>query len=404
MAVASGRTALDEAEAKRLFATYGIAVPAGELVHSEAAAADAARRLGGRLAMKAVGSAIHHKTEGGLVVLDIAGPEAAVDTYRTLVARAAGQSDGILVEQMVPSNRELMVGMKRDPMFGPVVAFGLGGVLTEVLADVALALAPVDDREAEQLPDLIRGKRLLGSFRGYPPVDRACLAGIIQAIGQIALDFPEIAEIDVNPLLVIDGDRPVAADALVVFNGSVSTPAPAGGFRPQLDAVLAPRSVAIIGASDDVSKWGGSVLRNILDGRYTGAVYPVNPKGGVYFGQQVYASLDDLPEAPDLALLAVGSQHIKAMLEACGRRGVRAAVAIAAGFSETGEQGALMEREIADAATQVASDAHRAELHGARIERMQPPRHGLHRVASGRGEAELRVSVGKHRHPDRQRL
>ena len=117
---------------------------------------------------------------------------------------------------MVSGNRELMVGMKRDPVFGPVVAFGLGGVLTEALGDVVLALAPVDDQDAAELPGLIKAKQLLGSFRGYPPVDQAALAKIIQAIGQMAVDNPEIAEIDVNPVLV-QGDQPIAADALIIL-------------------------------------------------------------------------------------------------------------------------------------------------------------------------------------------
>jgi len=156
--------------------------------------------------MKAVGGEIHHKTEGGLVVLGVEGAEAVAETYRLLEERAGDALEAVLVEQLVAGNREFMVGMKRDPIFGPVVAFGLGGVLTEALGDVVLGLAPLDDRDAAELPDLIKANRLLGPFRGYPPVDRAELAKILQAIGQIALDHPEIAEIDVNPVLV-EGDR-----------------------------------------------------------------------------------------------------------------------------------------------------------------------------------------------------
>ena len=239
-----------------------------------------------------------------------------------LEQRAGGALEAVLVEQMVAGNRELMVGMKRDPQFGPVVAFGLGGVLTEALGDVALALAPVDDHDAGELPGLIRAKRLLGPFRGYPPVDRAALAKIIQAIGQMALDHPQIAEIDVNPLLM-QGDRPVAADALIILSPEVARIREPRAFEPDLRALLSPESVAVVGASGDVSKWGGSALRNILDGGYTGRIYPVNPKGGIFFGLPAYASIDELPEAPDLALLAVGGHQVATMLEQCGRRGIR---------------------------------------------------------------------------------
>ena len=219
-ALAAGKLALDEWESKTVFAAYGIPVPAGQMVKSQAEAAEAATRLGGTLAMKAVGSDIQHKTELGLVVLGVGGPDAAAEAYRSVAQRAGAALGGVLVEKMIGGNREFMVGMKRDPLFGPVVAFGLGGVLTEALGDVALALAPLDGPDAAELPELIRARRLLGSFRGYPPVDRAALAKVIQAIGQIAVDHPQIAEIDANPLL-IEGDRPVAADALIILSSEV---------------------------------------------------------------------------------------------------------------------------------------------------------------------------------------
>jgi acyl-CoA synthetase (NDP forming) len=352
-ALTAGKTALDEWESKRLFASYGIPVPDGALVASEAEAVQAAARIGGAVVMKGVAAGIHHKTEAGLVVLgiDAADADAVTATYRLLEERARGALEAVLIERMIKSNRELMVGMKRDAAFGPVVAFGLGGVLTEALGDVALGVAPLDDREAGELPDFIRAKRLLGAFRGYPAVDRTALAKVIQAIGQMALDHPEIAEIDVNPLMV-EGDRPVAADALIILSSKPAAQPARSDFVPNLKALVAPRSMAVVGASGDITKWGGSALRSIIDGGYAGTIYPVNPKGGDFFGIQGYTSIEELPEAPDLALLAVGGHQIAPMLEQCGRKGIPAAIAIAAGFSEMGEGGAEAEREIARIATE----------------------------------------------------
>ncbi len=349
-AVVKGRAALDEWESKSLFVAYGIPVPRGALVSSEAEAVEAAAGIGGRVVMKGVASHIHHKTEAGLVVLNVDGPEAVAATYRLLEERAAGALEAVIVEQMVAGNREFMVGLKRDSTFGPVVAFGLGGVLTEALADVALAVAPMSEADAAGLPGLIRANRLLGPFRGYPEVDKTALARIIRAVGQIALDHPRVAEIDVNPLL-IDGGTPVAADALIILSAEVPVARVPRTFKPNLKAVLSPDSVAIVGASEDVIKWGGSALRNILDGGYTGTIYPVNPKAETIFGLKAYPNLQALPKTPDLALLAVGGKQIAPMLEQCAAKGVPAAVAIAAGFSETGEQGAEAEREIARIAT-----------------------------------------------------
>jgi len=349
-ALASGASALDEWQSKRLFSAYDIPVPDGVLVHSEAEAVAAAGRIGGRVVMKGMGAEFHHKTEAGLVVLGVEGAEAVAETYHLLEQRGGQGLEAVLVEQMVSSNRELIVGMKRDPVFGPVVAFGLGGILTEVLGDVVLGVAPLSDREAAELPGLIKAKKMLGSFRGYPPVNTAALAKIIQAVGQMALDHPEIAEIDVNPVLV-QGDQPIAADALIILSTDGAKKKQTSGFTPDFQALLAPRSMALVGASGDVSKWGGSAFKNILDGGYTGALYAVNPKGGEVFGRQAYTSIEELPEAPDLALLAVGGHQVAPMLEQCGRKGIKAAIAIAAGFSETGSSGAEAEREIARIAT-----------------------------------------------------
>jgi acyl-CoA synthetase (NDP forming) len=382
-ALAKGASALDEWQSKQLFAAYGIPVPAGALAMTEAEALAAAEKIGGRLVMKGIGSEIHHKTEAGLVVLGVEGAEEVASTFKLLQQRAGGALEAVLIEQMVSSNRELIVGMKRDRVFGPVVAFGVGGVLTEALGDVALAVAPVSDLEAAELPDLIKAKKLLGSFRGYPPVDRAKLSTIIQAVGQMALDHPNIAEIDVNPVLV-QGDQPIAADALIILSEKAAEELPRSTFQRNFQALLAPKSMALVGASGEVSKWGGSAFKSVLDGGFTGKLYAVNPKGGEVFGQQAYTSVEDLPEAPDLALLAVGGNQVAPMLEACGHRGVKAAIAIAAGFSETGESGAEAEREIARLATEhgitlmgpncMGLISNEVSLHAVGFVRLHPPK------------------------------
>ena len=153
-------------------AHYGVPVPAGGLVASEAAAVETARRLGGKVAMKAVGSQIQHKTEGGLVVLGITGDEAVAETYRLLQERAGTALEAVLVEKMIAGNRELLVGLKRDPVFGPVVAFGLGGVMTEVFKDIALARVPLGrpgrHRTARLHPGHAHPRRVPGSAGGRP--------------------------------------------------------------------------------------------------------------------------------------------------------------------------------------------------------------------------------------------
>ena len=349
-ALRAGESALHESAAKRLLAAYGVPVPRGGLACSQAEAVGVAASLAGPVALKAVGPRIHHKSEARLVLLGLRGDQEVAGAYSAIVERAGDSLEAVLVEEMVAGPREFMVGMKRDAVFGPVVAFGLGGIMTEVLRDVVLAIPPLGERDVAELFGLISSRALLGAFRGQPAVDRRRLTEVILAVAQIAADHPQIAEIDVNPLLIA-GDCPVAADALVVFSSEApAEPARRRDFRPDLRAVCAPRSVAIVGASDDVYKWGGSALKNILDGGFKGPIYPVSPHGGTFFGLPVYASLDAVPKAPDLALLAVGGRQVGPVLEQCGRRGVPAAVVIAAGYAETGEQGGQAEQELADKA------------------------------------------------------
>jgi acyl-CoA synthetase (NDP forming) len=348
-ALAAGRPALDEAAAKQVLTAYGVPVPAGGVVHSAPEAVDLAAALGGRLALKAAGALIQHKTEAGLVLLDLRTPDEVAAAYATLAERAGDALEGVLVEQMVAGSREFLIGMKRDAAFGPVVTFGLGGTMTEVFRDFVLAIPPVADGDVAELLGRIKAKALLGHFRGQPAVDRDKLVAVFQAVARLAAEHPQIAEIDVNPLLIA-GDAPVAADALMVLGAEAPQAPQHRAFTPDLDAVLAPGSVAIVGASDDLVKWGGSALKNILAGGFEGAIYPIHPKGGEFFGLPVYASLADTPEPPDMALLAVGAGRVPDMVTECGDRGVRSAVAIAAGFAETGEAGEEAERTLAQTA------------------------------------------------------
>jgi acyl-CoA synthetase (NDP forming) len=342
----AGRGSLNEWEAKQLLAAYDVPVPRGGLAVSEGEALAFAAGLGVPVALKGVGTNIHHKTEARLVTLGLRTPREVARAYRDIWQRAGDDLEAVLVEEMIAGSREFLVGMQRDAAFGPVVLFGLGGVMTEVLRDVALSPSPRTERDVTELFDLIRSHELLGPFRGQPAVDRQRLARIVLAVARIAEDFPEVREIDVNPL-IIAGDRPVAADALVVLSEAAPPAAQPSDFVPDMRAVCAPRSVAVVGASDNVDKWGGSALRNILDGGFEGPIYPVSPKRGEFFGLPVYGNVEELPEAPDMALIAVGGAQIPAVLEQCGRSGVRVGVVIAAGFSETGDEGRQVERDLA---------------------------------------------------------
>ena len=217
-ALKSGHGALSEFDSKRVLAAYGVPVTREKLVDSAAAATKAADGLGYPVVLKGCAPDLLHKTEAGLVAVGLGSAKDVETAFKTLSSRAGPDfTGGYLVQEMIRGERELMIGMTRDEQFGPSVMFGLGGIFTEVLEDVAFRLAPLGLTDARHMMAEIRAARILDAVRGMPRVDRAALARAIVGVGKAAADNPEIAEIDINPL-IISGSKPVAVDGLVILN------------------------------------------------------------------------------------------------------------------------------------------------------------------------------------------
>ena len=214
MSSAVENVAMDEYEAKRLLAQYGVAVVAEERACDVPQAKAAAERIGYPVALKGCGAEFLHKTELGLVQLGLRDAASLEQAAHLLVARMDGRGE-LLVQQMVSGKREFLIGMTRDPQFGPVLTFGIGGIFAEVLADVALRIAPLTHADALDMIGEIRSQALLGAFRGMPAVDRDAIARSITGLAQLAQEHPGIEAIDVNPLIV-QGVQPLAVDALII--------------------------------------------------------------------------------------------------------------------------------------------------------------------------------------------
>ncbi|HEY6429490.1 MAG TPA: acetate--CoA ligase family protein, partial [Acidimicrobiales bacterium] len=211
---------LSERDSKELLKAYGIAVPKERVVTSTGDAVKAAKKVGFPVVMKIVSSDIPHKSDLGLVAVGVGDEDSARRTYKRLIVatkKAAPNAsvDGVLVAEMV-RGVETVVGIARDELFGPVVMFGLGGVLVEVLRDVTFRVPPFTVRDATAMLDELRGAALLRGVRGQPAADRTALVDVLMKMQRLAVDLSqEVAEVDINPLLA--GPRgAVAADALVV--------------------------------------------------------------------------------------------------------------------------------------------------------------------------------------------
>lgn len=206
---------LDEFDAKCLLASYGVPVVQEARVPDEQAALAAAARIGYPVVLKACSAEVAHKTDLGLVHLNLRDASAVKSAVAQLRSAMHGRGN-LLVQRMVSGKREFLAGMSRDAQFGPVVTFGLGGIFAEALADVALRLCPLAHDDALAMLDDIRARALLGPYRGLPAVDRDALARTLVGLSRLALERPDIDAVDINPLLIA-GAQPVAVDALVVL-------------------------------------------------------------------------------------------------------------------------------------------------------------------------------------------
>ncbi len=216
-------TTLSEAASKQLVGAHGVPVPREHVVATPDEAADAAERIGFPVAVKLCGDAIAHKTERGLVRLGV-GTAGAVRTAAEELLAAATPEDGavgVLVAPMVRGTRELIAGLHRDPRFGMTVMLGVGGVLAEAVADVVFRLVPIDRHDATDMIDDLRTQALLGPFRGEPQVHREQLVDVLTGLSNLAAARPDVASVDLNPLIVAAG-APVAVDALVVLDGGAT--------------------------------------------------------------------------------------------------------------------------------------------------------------------------------------
>jgi len=340
---ASGRTALTAPEGKIVCDAYGIAVPKEGVAKSAKEAASLARKMGFPVVLKIVSPDILHKTEAGGVVVGVKTPAEASAAYAKILANAKkydrkAKIDGVQVQQMLSGGQEVIVGAVSDPSFGKLVAFGMGGVLVEVLKDITFRLAPVTSAEAMSMLDGIAAAEILKGVRGGAAVDRKALAGLIQSVAKLVSDFPEIAEMDLNPVFARKNGA-TAADVRIVCDWN---PAPQR-YRPtqeeivvQMNRIMKPDAVAVIGASSEDGKIGNSVMKNLINGGYQGKIYPIHPKATEILGRKAYPSVKDVPDTIDVAVFAIPAKFVAQALVECGEKKIPGAVLIPSGFAETG--------------------------------------------------------------------
>jgi acetyl coenzyme A synthetase (ADP forming)-like protein len=343
-AAKAGRTSLNAPECKKICDAYNIPVPREGLAKSADQAAIMAARLGFPVVMKIVSDDILHKTEAGGVIVGVDSGAAAKRAYNTIVKNAKAYKKnaditGIQVQKMMDGGLEVLVGAVTDPSFGKLVAFGLGGILVEVMKDITFRLAPASKRDAMSMMDSVQASEMLKGVRGQKGVNRKAIAEIIQNVSKLVSDFPQIGELDLNPIFA-DDKKATAVDVRILLDHN--PPPPRHQYEQKdilrsMRRIMNPKAIAVIGASAEEGKIGNSVMKNLIDGGYQGEIYPVHPKATKIMGLQVYSNVLDIPGAVDVAVFCIPAKFCAGAMEQVGKKKIAGAVMIPSGFAEVGE-------------------------------------------------------------------
>src|SRR4051794_16977243 len=340
---AEKRTSLTAPEGKLVCDAYGIPVPKEGVAGSAAEAVKLASGMGFPVVMKIVSPDILHKTEAGGVIVGVKSAEEVEKNYATILAnakkyKADAKIEGIQIQQMLQGGQEVIVGAVTDGSFGKLVAFGLGGVLVEVLKDITFRMAPASKEDALSMLDGIQAAEMLKGVRGSDPANRDAIADIIVSISQLITDFPEISKMDLTRLFAPASDA-IAADVRIVVDFDPKPPRPRvkhDDIVRQMNRIMKPKSVAVIGASAETGKIGNSVMKNLINGGYKGEIYPIHPKAEEILGKKVYKSVKDIPGEVDIAVFAIPASLVAGALTECGEKKVVGAILIPSGYAETG--------------------------------------------------------------------
>jgi len=344
---------ITEEAAKSILKKYGIKVPGFALVKSTNEAAKAAKKIGFPLVMKVVSPQILHKTDVGGVKVGIDNVADVKKTFNDMYSRLSKKKGidvkGILLEKMIPKGGvELIVGIQNNPQFGPMLMVGLGGVLTDILKDVAFRMLPITTSDAKSMLNELKGSKLLKGFRGSAPIDTNMVAKALVQIGKIGVDNSDyINSIDFNPVIVYPKSYFVV-DAKIILNkelkkNSISKAKP---IITSMEKFFTPKSVALVGASATPGKIGNSVLDALGKQDYKGKVYPINPKQKKILGIKCYPSLESIKAKIDLVVVCVDLSACGPIMKTCAKKGIHSVVIVSGGGKELGGDRAAMEAEV----------------------------------------------------------
>jgi acyl-CoA synthetase (NDP forming) len=346
---ADGRNLLLEHESKAILDHVGITITKCHLAPTITDAVTLSQRLGFPVALKVASPDVIHKSDSGGVHLSLKNTDEVQQAFRQIETTFVQHNVlGATVQPMVTPGLEAILGLTRDPQFGPMLMFGLGGIFVEILHDVTFRVLPLSPDDPSKMIREIQGYPLLRGFRGHIADDQA-LYDLCLILSQLIETYPEIQELDLNPVFVYSSGYCVVDARIVCGPANEShdlTFSQVPFIESDLSNLFYPKSIAIVGATNSPEKLGYTVLKNLICHDFAGKLYPVNPRDLTIQGLPTYASVLDLPESPDLAIIIVPAQAtLQAVVECC-QKGIRFLVLESAGFAETGSQGQQVQNEL----------------------------------------------------------
>jgi acyl-CoA synthetase (NDP forming) len=351
-AEAQGRSTLTEAESKNVLKKYGVPVVEEISVASIEDVSKTAEKIGYPIVLKGLGARLMHKTERGLVKLNLKNMEEVHQAAIYIKDAAGSDLEGFLIQPMLEGKREFVTGLFHDDQFGPVIMFGLGGIFTEALGDVVFRVAPIGKEEASNMIDELHAQKLLGAFRGEKAPDRQALIKTLVCLSRIGLEIAAIKEIDINPLLVSPDGKVSAVDALIVLGEKKTMTAARVPVKAEaIGKLFYPKSIAFIGASAEFGKWGHLLFTSVIGGKYRGKIFLVNPRGGELAGRKVFRSVTEIPDRVDLAVVTVPATKVISLIPGLKEKNIKNMLLITSGFSEVGHEGKVLEKELVAAAS-----------------------------------------------------
>lgn len=344
---------LSEADGYSLLREYDVPVPVFEIVSTPDDAAKTAAKIGYPVVMKIVSPQIIHKSDAGGVMVNIKNDDEAKEAFNKIITSVKNydkdaEIKGIIIEEMAKPGLEFIIGGKIDPAFGRVITFGMGGTLVEYHKDIAIRILPCSDEEIRSLIHQIKGYTLIKGYRGENPRDEEFLFNTIKNACRFFESCDNVVEFDINPLRLYEKGGCAVDARVIVQDEPVKIPDHYDPSRIVPLDYYKPRSVAVIGASDDKTKMGYATFHNLL--QFPGKVYPVNNKRDEIQGVKCYKTLSDIPGPVDMVAITVPAQLLPGIMDECGKKGVKMAVVITAGFKEMNEDGRALENRMVEIA------------------------------------------------------